>query len=77
MFEKQYNIERLDFNFTNINLDNNLTEDKIELIYNVYRFTKSDLSTIEDIIKLYINMITNICGNFKVVISGQKRIKKC
>jgi hypothetical protein len=76
IFEKQYNIERLDFNFTNISLDNNLTEDKIELIYNVYRFTKSDLSTIEDIIKLYINMITNICGNFKVVISAQKRIKK-
>ena len=53
-----------------------MTEDKIELIYNVYRFTKSDLSTIEDIIKLYINMITNICGNFKVILSRQKRIKK-
>ena len=53
-----------------------MTEDKIELIYNVYRFTKSDLSTIEDIIKLYINIITNICGNLKVVISGPKRIKK-
>ena len=53
-----------------------MTEDKKELIYNVYRFTKSDLSTIEDIIKLYINMITHICGNLKVVISAQKRIKK-
>ena len=76
LFEKEYNIVRLDFNFTNITLDNNFTEDKKELIYNVYRFTKSDLSTIEDIIKLYINMITHICGNLKVVISGQKRIKK-
>ena len=76
VFEKVYNIERLDLNFTNISLDNKITEDKIELIYNVYRFTKSDLSTVENVIKLYINMITNICGDLKVVLSGQKRIKK-
>jgi hypothetical protein len=76
VFEKVYNIERLDLNFTNISLENKITEDKIELIYNVYRFTKSDLSTVENVIKLYINMITNICGDLKVVLSGQKRIKK-
>ena len=61
-------------NFTNISLDNKITKDKIELTYNVYRFTKSNLSTKENVIKLYINMITNICGDLKVVLSGQKRI---
>ena len=74
VFEKVYNIERLDLNFTNLSLENKITEDKIELIYNVYRFTKSDLSTVENVIKLYINMITNICGDLKVVLNSQERI---
>ena len=71
-----YNIDRLDFNFTNISLVNNLTNDEIKLITNVYRSTKTDLSTIENIIKLYINMITNICGDLPIVISYQKGIGK-
>ena len=72
IFEKVYNIDRLDFEFLNISLDNNLTKDEIELINNVYRSTKSDLSTKENIIKLYINMIKNICGDLPVI----KIIKK-
>ena len=72
LFEKVYNIDRLDFNFTNISLVNNLTYDEIKLITNVYRSTKTDLSTIENIIKLYINMITNICGDLPIVISSRK-----
>ena len=71
-----YNIDRLDFEFLNINLINNLTTDEIELINNVFRSTKADLSTNESIIKLYINMIKNICGDFPIVISSQKRINK-
>lgn len=72
IFEKVYNIDRLDFNFTNISLNNNLTSDEIKLICNVYRSTKTDLSTIENIIKLYINMITNICGDLPIIISSRK-----
>jgi hypothetical protein len=76
IFEKVYNIDRLDFEFVNISLDNNLTKDEIELITNVYRSTKSDLSTKENIIKLYINMIKNICGDLPVIKSYQKGIGK-
>ena len=76
IFEKVYNIDRLDFKFLNISLDNNLTKDEIELITNVYRSTKSDLSTKENIIKLYINMIKNICGDLPIIISSQKGKKK-
>ena len=76
IFEKVYNIDRLDFKFTNISLVNNLTIDEIDLIYNVYRSTKSDLSTKENIIKLYINMIKNICGDLQIIISSQQRINK-
>jgi len=76
IFEKVYNIDRLDFEFLNISLDNNLTKDEIELINNVYRSTKSDLSTKENIIKLYINMIKNICGDLPIIISYQKGIGK-
>ena len=72
LFEKVYNIDRLDLNFTNISLVNNLTNDEIKLITNVYRSTKTDLSTIENIIKLYINMITNICGDLPIIISSRK-----
>jgi len=53
-----------------------LTKDEIELINNVYRSTKSDLSTKENIIKLYINMIKNICGDLPIIISYQKGIGK-
>ena len=76
IFEKVYNINRLDFEFLNINLINNLTTDEIELITNVFRSTKTDLSTKENIIKLYINMIKNICGDFPIIISSQKGKKK-
>ena len=76
IFEKVYNIDRLDFKFLNISLDNNLTTDEIELINNVYRSTKTDLSTKENVIKLYINMIKNICGDFPIIISSQKGKKK-
>ena len=60
----------------NINLINNLTTDEIELITNVIRSTKIDLSTKENIIKLYINLIKNICGDFLIIISSQKGIGK-
>jgi hypothetical protein len=53
-----------------------LTIDEIDLINNVYRSTKSDLSTKENIIKLYINMIKNICGDLPIIISSQQRINK-
>ena len=53
-----------------------MTIDEIELINNVYRSTKSDLSTKENIIKLYINMIKNICGDLPIIISSQQRINK-
>ena len=76
IFEKVYNINRLDFEFLNINLINNLTTDEIELITNVFRSTKTDLSTKENIIKFYINMIKNICGDLKIIISSQKGKKK-
>ena len=76
IFEKVYNIDRLDFKFLNISLDNNLTTDEIELINNVYRSTKTDLSTKENVIKLYINMIKNICGDLPIIISSQKGKKK-
>jgi len=72
LFEKVYNIERLDFNFTKISMTNNLTIDEINLITKVYRSTKSDLSTIENIIKSYVNMITHICGDLPIIISSQK-----
>jgi hypothetical protein len=76
LVERVYNIDRLDLNFTNISMVNNLTEDEIKLIAKVYRTTKSDLSTIENIIKFYINMITHICGDIPIVISYQKGIGK-
>lgn len=76
IFEKVYNIDRLDFEFLNINLINNLTTDEIELINNVFRSTKNDLSTKENIIKLYINMVKNICGDLPIIISYQKGIGK-
>ena len=41
IFEKVYNIDRLDFEFLNISLDNNLTKDEIELINN---FTEAQRS---------------------------------
>ena len=71
-----YNIDRLDFEFLNISLDNNLTIDEIKLLNNVYRSTKNDLSTKENIIKLYINMIKNVCGNIPIIKSYQKGIGK-
>ena len=76
LFEKVYNIDRLDLNFTNISMENNLTDDEINLITKVYRSTKSDLSTIENIIKSYINMLTHICGDIPIIISSQKGKKK-
>ena len=76
LFEKVYNIDRLDLNFTNISMTNNLTNDEINLITKVYRSTKSDLSTIENIIKAYVNMITHICGDLPIIISSQKGKKK-
>ena len=70
------NILQYSFEFLNITLINNLTTDEIELITNVFRKTKTDLSTKENIIKLYINMIKNICGDFPIIISSQKGIGK-
>jgi len=72
LFEKVYNIDRLDLTFTNISMANNLTNDEINLITKVYRSTKSDLSTIENIIKSYINMLTHICGDIPIIISSRK-----
>ncbi len=76
MFEKVYNIDRLDLNYTIISMANNLTKDEINLNTKVYRSTKSDLSTIENIIKSYINMLTHICGDLPIIISSQKGKKK-
>ena len=67
-----YNIDRLDFKFTNISLVNNLTNDEIKIINHAYRSTKTDSSTTENIIKLYINVIKNICEDLPIIISCRK-----
>ena len=55
---------------------NNLIKDEISLINKVFKTTKNNLSTEENILKLYITMIKDICGDLPIVISSQKGIGK-
>ena len=75
-FEKTYNISRLDFEFKNLSLENQLTEDIIKLFSNVFRTKKDNLKTKDNVIKYYINLIKNICGDLPIINRNRKGIKK-
>ena len=74
--EEIYKIDRLDLTFKNISIENTLKPDEIDFINVIFRSKKNDLSTTENVIKLYINMIKHICGDLPIIISSQIGKKK-
>ena len=53
-----------------------MKKDEIEFLSSIFRSKKNDLSTTENVIKLYINMIKHICGDIPIIISNQKGKKR-
>ena len=74
--EEVYKIDRLDLTFKNISIEKTMKKDEIEFISSIFRSKKNDLSTTENVIKLYINMIKHICGDIPIIISNQKGKKR-
>ena len=72
--EKHYKITRLNLNFDDINSDNEISEKYKTLCKTVFRTTKDNYKTKYDLLKIYVNMIKNICGDIPIIIS--KRIKQ-
>jgi len=73
-FEKHYKIIRLNLNFEDINLEVEISEKFKTLCKAIFRTTKDNYKTKYDLLKIYVHMIKNICGDIPVITS--KRLKK-
>jgi hypothetical protein len=74
-FESHYKISRLNFDFTNIQIESEIKDDLKLLINEVFRTTKNKYNSQYELLKLYVLMIKNICGDLQIVTSekGTKR----
>jgi hypothetical protein len=70
-FEKMYNINRLDMEFKDITPEKQLTKEDKSLFSNVFRTKKGNLKTKENIIKYYVGLLKNICGDLPLIKSSQ------
>ena len=74
-FEQHYKINRFDFNFDNVDTSVEISQ-KFQILYSEIfpkRTTKTYKSK-QDLLKIYINIIKNICGDIPLIVS--QRIQK-
>ena len=78
LFEKHYNIERLNFDFTNVDETNEINDKFKEYYKDVFpKQTAKNFKTKYDLLKVYVNMIKNICGEIPIIKGvKQKKDKK-
>jgi len=73
--EKHYNITRFNFNFDEINIENEISKKYQTLCKEIFRSTKIiDYKIKYELLKAYIQMIKNICGDIQIITS--KQVKK-
>lgn len=71
-YEKNYKIERFNFEEDKIDLSNPITNELQELISTTFRLKNQTLKTKKDVNSLYIKMIENLCGDIDIVVRTRK-----
>jgi len=61
-FEKHYNITRFDFNFDNVDIDKEFSDNKQKLYTELFDTKKTNFKNKHDLQLIYINMIRSIAG---------------